>query len=205
VCIAMRSYFEDAEHKRNVLTKWNALSLQHVMNKNEKKTIEECLQIMLKELRHLQHELDSKFQTNQFLHNKLVIACRNVSACRYACYKSSESVAELISDLRSSIVTHNESHVNEFTFFTDRKYHKQSDQTRTLYSKSSNSKYSSRNDASRNYSSRTFTSYDRDRRSSYQQKKKCFVCDKEGCWSTRHIRDEKDQTMKRHRASFSDR
>src|ERR1700721_4148183 len=43
---------------------------------------------------------------DKFLHNKLIIACQDLEACKYACYKPAESVAGLINDLQSSITTY---------------------------------------------------------------------------------------------------
>ncbi len=120
--------------------------------------MKECLQLLIKELRHLQHELDSKLQSERFIHNKLINACQNVSECQYACYRSSDSLSELINDLRSSIITYQKtnSNLNE-TFFIDRRYHK--------------------NFSSRNFSSRI----NQNRRFKDRSKKRCFLCQKEEC------------------------
>jgi hypothetical protein len=106
VCISMMNYFEDAEYKRSILNKWNNLTLKSVMNKteNEDKLMNECLQLLIKELRHLQHDLESILCINNFIHNKLIDACQKISACQYACFKSSDSLTELINDLKSSII-----------------------------------------------------------------------------------------------------
>lgn len=201
VCFAIKSYFEESEYKRSVLSRWNTLSLQKTMNKNEKKSIEKCLQILLKKLRHFQHELESKLQIDAFFYNKLIIICRNVSACRYACYKLFETMTELINNLRSFIVTYHEFSIIESAFFIDRRYHKQSDH-RTFYS------ISTSNHSSRSYSSRDriFTSFSRaSSKSDKSNTKRCFVCDKESCWSIRHTRNEKNQVIKRQRDCFVNR
>jgi hypothetical protein len=86
--------------------------------------MKECLQLLIQDLRHLQHELDSALRTEQFILNKLITACQDVPACQYACFRPSDTLAELINDLRSSIVTYQKAHFAESTFFTDRHYHK---------------------------------------------------------------------------------
>ncbi len=132
------------------------------MSSNESKSMKECLHLLIKNLRHLQHELDSKLRSERFIHNKLLNACQNVSACQYACYRSSDSLSDLINDLRSSIVIYQKtiSNLNE-TFFIDRRYHKN---------------FFPRNFSSRINQDRRF----QDRRSR-DQSKRYFVCQKEEC------------------------
>jgi hypothetical protein len=164
VCFSMRNYFEDAEYRRDILSKWNNLTLRSVMTSNEDKSIEECLQLLIKNLRHLQHGLNPELRSEKFIHNKLINACQDVSACQYACFKLSDSLADLINDLRSSIITYQKANsatsTETFeTFFTDRRYHKN---------------FSPR---IRNFSPRT----NQNRRYPYPPRKKCFVCQKERC------------------------
>jgi len=76
------------------------------MDKNTKKSTIECLQILIKDLRHLQHSLNIKLQTDNFLHNKLITACQEVEPCKYTYYKPADTLAGLINNLRSSIITY---------------------------------------------------------------------------------------------------
>ena len=78
--------------------------LRTVINKNTEKLTIECLQILIKDLRHLQHGLDTKFRTDDFLHNKLITACQEVKPYKYACYKPADTLAGLINDLCFFIV-----------------------------------------------------------------------------------------------------
>ena len=148
----------------------------------------ECFQILIKKLRHLQHDLNEEFRIDKFIHNKLIIACQNVSACQYACFKSSNSLAGLINDLQSSIITFNKSHSHQAenyqpkTYYTDRRY-------RISYSR----KQSQYRPRSRSSSDQPRTSYDRGKDNfdraiiSYNSrqydrgKKRCFICNKIGC------------------------
>jgi hypothetical protein len=81
VCYSMSNYFESAEYKRSILTRWNNLTLKSVIRSNQNKSMKECLQLLIQDLRHLQHELDSALRTEQFILNKLITACQDVSAC----------------------------------------------------------------------------------------------------------------------------
>ena len=126
ICHSIRAYFEGAEYKQGILARWNGVTLKSVMDKNEGKSMEECLQLFIKDLCHLQHSLDMDLWMAKFIHNKLVNACQELPACQYACFKPADSLADLINDLQSSIATYQKSHSESSqAFFTDWHYHKQ--------------------------------------------------------------------------------
>ena len=85
VCNSIRNYFEGAEYKRSVLSKWNELTLKSVISKSAGKPMEECLEKLIDELRHLQHGLDPELRTDRFIHNKLISACQHfcLSVCLF--------------------------------------------------------------------------------------------------------------------------
>ncbi len=130
-----------------------------MMTSNEDKSIEECLQLLIKQVRHLRHDLNSKLRSKKLIHNKFINACQNVFACQYVCFKLSDSLANLINDLKLSIIIYQKINSTNFietfeTFFIDKRYHKN-----LLF----------RFD---NFSSRI----NQNRRHLYSSKKKCFVC-----------------------------
>ena len=91
---------------------------------NKTKPLNDCFLLFIQNLKHLQHELikNFHFQNDDFLHNKFITACRNMSVCRFACYKPFNIVIELINNIRSFILTFNKAQQIE-TFFTDRRFH----------------------------------------------------------------------------------
>jgi len=72
---AIYNYFKGPEYKRGILIKWNAITLKTVIIKSEGKSIEDCLQLLLNNLRHLQHGFNANLYNNDFLYNKLIVAC----------------------------------------------------------------------------------------------------------------------------------
>jgi hypothetical protein len=131
-----------------------------IKSENENKFIEKCLQLLIKDLRHLQHDMNSELRSEKFIHNKLINACQDVFACQYACFKLSDSLVDLINDLRSSIVIYQKANsITETfeTFFTDRRYHKN---------------FSFRINQNHRFQNRRFQN---------RSKRKCFVCQKEEC------------------------
>jgi hypothetical protein len=174
----MRNYFEDVEYRRDILFKWNNSILRSVMTSNESKSVEECLQLLIKQLRHLQHDLNSKLRSKKFIHNKLINACQDVFVCQYACFKLSDLIINLINDLRSSIIIYQKVNSANFfetfeTFFIDRRYHK-------------------------NFPPRI----NQNRRFQNCSKRKCFVCQKEKCWFTKHSKDEREIAKQKFKNRF---
>ena len=175
ICNAITNYFEGPEYKRSVLSKWNSTSLRSVINGNAGKSTEECLQILISDLHHLQHGLNHDLRTDQFFHNKLINAYQDIPACRYACYRPSDTLTGLINDLRSSITTFEKSQPEpNQTFLTDRRYH-------------------------------SLNRDNRQRNQSRYRKKRCFVCNREGCWSTKHTREEREESKRRFKERFKER
>src|SRR5271166_5301533 len=106
MCYTTCNYFEGAEHKRNILNWWNETTLQTAITKNSGKSTLECLQLLINDLRHLQHSLEDNFRTDNFLHNKIITACITYKAYRFAYCKPATTVTGLISELRTSITAY---------------------------------------------------------------------------------------------------
>ncbi len=203
VCVSMMNYFEDVEYKKSILNKWNDLSLKSVMNRaeNEEKSMNECLQLLIKKLRHLQHDLESILRIDDFIHNKLVNACQKISAYQYACFKLSDNLTELINDLKSSIIIYQEAHFIEFSFliefifFIDRRYHHN-----FQFRINQNRREYQNREQNREYQNRKY----QNRRNQDRTKKVCFVCQKEECWSTKHTRNEREDAKRKFKNRFVD-
>ena len=99
ICNAVRNHFEGPEYKCGVLTKWNAITLKTVIMKNEGKSTGDCLQLLLNNLRHLQHGLDTNLRNDDFLYNKLIVACQDVAACQAACSNLPATLTGLMNSL----------------------------------------------------------------------------------------------------------
>src|SRR6266536_2095027 len=103
MCNATYNYFKGPEHKRNVLNCWNKTTLWTIISKNPKKSTLKCLQLLINNLRHLQHSLENNLKTDDFLHNKIITACITHEACRYASCKPVKTITGLINELWTSI------------------------------------------------------------------------------------------------------
>src|SRR6266700_2613653 len=74
ICNAIYNHFKGPEYKCGVLTKWNTITLKTVITKSEGKSTEDCLQLLLNNLCHLQHGLNINLRNDDFFYNKLIIA-----------------------------------------------------------------------------------------------------------------------------------
>ena len=75
----IRNHFKGPEYKRGILTKWNAITLKIVIIKSEGKSIKDCLQLLLNNLRYLQYSLNANLCNNDFLYNKLIVTYQDVT------------------------------------------------------------------------------------------------------------------------------
>ena len=143
------NYFEGPEHKRNVLNCWNKTTLRTIISKNPEKSTLEYLQLLINNLRHLQHGLENNLKTDDFLHNKIITVCITHEACRYTCCKPAKTVTGLINELWTSINVYEATCPQESqafntrlqddpddpndpeVYFTDRQYHRRPQPLRT--------------------------------------------------------------------------
>jgi hypothetical protein len=187
MCDMIKSHFETEEHKQGMMTKWNTTTLKAIMAKNEDKSTEECLELVIKELRSIQRGLAPELRTEQNLRDKLINACNDVESCVYACLKPAPTLEGVCSDLHSSIIAYKriQDTKTSQTFYTDRKYR----QNPRHYS-------NQRDQRQRPYY-----------RAKNQRPKSCFVCQKEGCWSTKHTPEERERSTRnlRQRLRVDDR
>jgi len=77
ICDAIRNYFKGPKYRRSILGRWNATTLKSTVGKSEnaRKLTLDYLQLLIKELRYLQHGLDPDLRIDKFLYNKLINAC----------------------------------------------------------------------------------------------------------------------------------
>lgn len=187
MCQSTKNYFEGEEYKRIRLARWEQLSLRLVINENDGKgrSTCECLHILITELRQLQLSFNPALRSDNFLHMKLVNACRSVPACNYVCFKPSETLSGLINNLHASISTFEVSKENMVPqYFTDRRYHRQIPSSRSGKQSSSSPHQPHTSDPQSN-------------------KTKCYVCKRFGCWSRNHTKTEQEDARRRFKESIS--
>ncbi|KAI0994275.1 hypothetical protein K3495_g13906 [Podosphaera aphanis] len=193
----MKLNFEGKEYQQSMLIKWNEISLKTTLQDVESTDVEVALNSLITNLRHFQMSLSPEFQSDKILFAKLLQVCRTHPSCSIA-YSTvaDETAAGLINRLRSNVARWKaqQNSMGEQFFqddqneavvhFTDRRYHK--------------------NNANRSRQNNQITSNHNERyQRNDRQRKICFVCRKEGCWSTRHSESERRQARKRLRDAYN--
>jgi hypothetical protein len=121
VCTGIKSYFEGDEYKRDILSRWNAITLKQVATQGGLDT-GQAFQKLIDEMWQLQRGLAKDLQNDTTFYNKLLTACQDVSACKPACFRPATTLAGLISDIKSSIATYSKQEQGIESFYTDRRY-----------------------------------------------------------------------------------
>ncbi|RKF84379.1 hypothetical protein GcM1_096004, partial [Golovinomyces cichoracearum] len=154
------------------------MTLDSSILKSPEKSISENFEIMLTKLRDLQLGLAPRFRDEDFLYTKLLQACKRNSVCELACFKPAPTFEGLIIDLRASTALKSESKDVENKepqiYYTDRRY---------------------KSRPTRNYQ----TPYDKN---NSEKSRKCFICKKSNCWSSKHTDEEREKHRNKWQKKF---
>ncbi|KAJ5146590.1 uncharacterized protein N7515_001154 [Penicillium bovifimosum] len=179
----LKSHFDTTVNHEHYFTEWTTISFMKVREENPEKSLHEVLQILLDKMRRCQRALGPDYEGEHQLHTSVIKACRGVSELEHALYKPAKTCEQLFSDLRSSIETSlvrkqsaNYMVDGNSQFYLDRKYKKNGNSSRGAFQ------------GHRGTGSRYRDEHPGQRRG---WRKKCFVCQKEGCRSTRHSPEER--------------
>jgi hypothetical protein len=194
ICTKIRANFEGEEYKREMLTLWSTISLQDRMKEDPSTTTIQHFEGMYKQLKDIQMRLPEHVRgrneedKDALLHNRILTACRDVAACRAACFNPPRTTEGLASSLRNSIFMNDkesrgtisalQSTTTSDVLFTERRI------------------YDNRNHAGNRHQS---SNKDRSR------SKICFVCKKEGCWSTNHSEAERKAAAEEYKKQFKEK
>ena len=196
----MTKFFEGPEWLRRNITKWQTITLTKVIRDNPTFTISECLTKLFDEMDQLQRNIGPQFSGSFHLREAIIRAVRGHPALLPGLTVPAVEPAELINNLHTSIVNYEAVHkppqhggyVQSYNgdveedegrseaYYTARQYRGGSPQMR----------------GRGRFSGNRGGSYRGPPRRPYFQKKKCFVCKKEGCWSTNHTQQERDESKK---------
>jgi hypothetical protein len=178
-----------------------------VISKNPDKDTETCLYLLVEELRTTQMNLDISLQGDNFLQNKLLMACQDHLACSIACSIPAITSTGLINNLRTSIVTYESVNKKQSQiqylqdddktkqYFTDRRYHSNHQQNR--YSQQRQDRY---NRLTKGQFRRP--QHNRTNQNNLSRPKVCFICKEENYWSIWHTQEERDEARAKYRATF---
>lgn len=191
--MAIKNHFDHNVHHQHYYTDWTTTSFARIRMEIPDKDLHEVLQILLDKLQLCQRALGKNFEGEDALRTTVINACRGVPELEMALFKPATIYEGLFADLRSAVETHLArqhtkqmlmgTETTEDQYYLDRRYTNNRRGRGQLRGQLSMQR--SRND----YGERRYLP---------RWKKKCFVCQKEGCWSTKHT----DQERKAARTQF---
>lgn len=180
-----RCHFETEEKRQQYLTEWRETTFARIIEKNSDSSRLECLEKLFDKLQTIQRGLDISYQSDLTLRDQVINACRGIPECNLALFNPSASYEGVCAQLRSAIATAVRSQ--------DSLQHFSQDEPNEAYWTDRTYKRGGR--AYNRGSSRGGGGYN-----SYQKQerqKKCYVCQKPGCWSNRHtLQERKDAFAK---------
>ncbi|KAI0996916.1 hypothetical protein K3495_g11267, partial [Podosphaera aphanis] len=180
--IRIKTHFETAERQRLMMSKWRNITLRRTIEQNPSKSKAECFEMIVLQLRKVQLGLPDRFRGDLSLRDAMIDAVRDIRECSLACYKPAATFEALCADIRASIATE-EYFKNNASLPASKSSYPLSPEHihHQLYT---DHRYGGGKMKQKEY----YTSS--------RNSKKCFVCKKEGCWSSKHTPDEKNKAFK---------
>src|SRR6266516_5383117 len=185
----IKNQFDTNVNHNQYYTDWTSTTFAKTRQQNPDKDLYEVRRTMLDKMQLCQRALGAGFAGENNLRTAVINACRGVRELEHALFKPALNCEELFADLRSSIETHL-SRTTAQQMITD------SDEQYYLDRRYTNNRgrggfrgnpvrggYRGNNNNFRSNNSRgNFR---------HPWKKKCYVCGKEGFWSTKHTDEER--------------
>lgn len=185
---AIEQHFETSEVRRFYLNEWRTVNLQSIIHSNPGKAKLECFEILLDKFNQIQPGLSASYRNDTVLRDQILVACQGIPECSYSLYKPSETVEGVCADMRNAISTKiNEIKYQSFRSCTDEQFW-----TDRTYS-NNKTKLVKGHGSIRNQSNQS--------RQNQRIQKKCYICGKVGCWSTKHGIEERRVAYQRYKQS----
>ncbi|KAE9570079.1 hypothetical protein CGMCC3_g13792, partial [Colletotrichum fructicola] len=198
----VKQHFETEETRQTYLSEWRNTTLLRVLRDNPDKTKLQALDILLTKLKKIQRALSTIHQSDEALRDQVLSACRGVKECDLCLYSPAPTYQGVRNQLRSALGTAAQ-HSQEQQQFPAAPANQEE------------------NLAERYWTDRTYNGYGREARfgrpprrqqpflgsNSRNQRslpaptKKCYICGKTGCWSTKHPTEERRNAYTRFKAS----
>jgi hypothetical protein len=190
-----KEFFHTVENRQLYLQEWRSTTYQRVIQSNPEKDLSQCLEIVIDKLQKIHKRLSSNYQADYNLAEQLINACQGVEACTPVLMKPAASFESVASDLRSAVGIHmrckrevskqyNTAYDDYYEaddtgydqYWVDRRYEGGRPRGRGGF----------RGGSRDGFRGGSRGSYDNNGHRNNNTNKKCFVCGKPGCWSTKH-------------------
>jgi hypothetical protein len=203
-----RDFFHTTENHQLYLQEWRSTTFHNVITQNPDKDLSQNLELLIDKLQKVQKGLSVDYQGDYNLRDQLVNACQGVSACKMVLLKPSATFESVASDLRNAIGVEmrcqNQVPRQYFTgdssgysdeygnddntngqFWVDRRYEGGGGGRGRGFSRGRGDTRGNRGPRGGGYTGGGNRGLATGGYSGSRDKK-CFVCGKVGCWSTKH-------------------
>jgi hypothetical protein len=169
------AHFENMDHRLQKLDEWHSITLSGELQKSENagSLKSDIFNAMINRLRQIQHSLPHEMRTESILHQKILSAIRDLPEYTSIASIGHTEVNRLVNAI-TVILGRSTTTKTQEAYFVDRKMH-HSDH-KNAYSHNHN-----------NYGSPRYP----------YRHKTCYICKKEGCWSTKHTKTERETFLRR--------
>lgn len=216
-----RGHFETKENQQKYLSEWRETTLQKTISENPVKSKLECFEIMIDKLQKVQRGLSREYQFENNLRDQIINACRGVQECSMALYSPADTFEGVCAQVRSAIgialqlreeksvfTTHShpdDDNGDDYEYsqhWTDRTYGGRGRGRGQGYGGSYQERGGSYRGGGEPYRGgrghhRGNQRFQGNQRGGGFQQKKCYICNKPRCWSTKHSVDERKQAYDR--------
>ncbi|KAK4206099.1 hypothetical protein QBC37DRAFT_245561, partial [Rhypophila decipiens] len=188
-------HFNTEEGHQFYLSEWRSTTLQKVIGDNPGKTRLECLDLLFDKLGKLQQAIPSIAQDQRTLRDQALNACKGIPECSMALYNPALEYEGVRNQLRNAISITQSTIPQQFTvdtakpddsgqaWWTDRKFRGRGRDNR--YGRGGGHRKPYRRPRDPNTTP------------------KCYVCGKEGCWSSKHPQQERREAYERYKRGAS--
>ena len=198
----LKKFFENLEWKWMNLIKWQIINLIDVIINNISFSTFECFVKLMKNMNFLQWNLKNQFSKIFFFCENIIRTVWNHSAMMTEFINSSNNVVDLINNLHFSIINYETmhrsfAHENYAQFYNDEmKKNKTKNKIFFIDCCYQNNRVNFR-DRNRFFMKSRTTFFWKSFKILFQRQKKCFVCEKINCWSTNHIQQKRNDSIKK--------
>ena len=199
-CRKMQLFFEGPEWQRLNLAKWQTVSLNDTIAANPTLNTAECLRKMYTEIDTIQRGIDPAYHGPVHLRENIIRACRGHPALAAGLTNPVSDTSGLVNNLYASIINYEAVHKPTSTSGYVQSYNEGDDEAEAYFTDRRYRGPGRGRDWFKPYLSGGPTpsrQFGVPSSGGFSRLKKCFICGKEGCWSSNHTQQERDDSKKR--------
>lgn len=181
-----RAFFHSTEDRQIYLQEWRSTTFARTIKENPDKDLSQCFDILVNKLQKIFKGLAGKtpagmYRTDEDLAEQMLNACQGVEACKLVAMKPASTFESVVAELRDAIGVH-----MRFEKASLQQYN--TDESEGPYQYWVDRRYEGGRPSRGGFTpnQRGGRSRDDGTRNPFNKIKKCFVCGKQGCWSTKH-------------------